>query len=218
MAEPALERIAFVASRYPTLRGGVTRAVVGICILAGGLFDYFLNDREPGLVRLVIGMSNLFVVSAIGITLMFRSRRWLDRRFGQVRSNNPFPPMIGLLICQVGFFAASRLDHSYVAGSGYPSATFLFVAAVGLWFCARLWPRSLHYLVPTLVAVGFALRYATLRGEGAIDSWEVMAYGTTLIAWIAAGLIDLAMLFRALPHRSDGTSDRLCEETDAVAG
>src|SRR5687768_18471617 len=106
MAEPALERISFVTNHYATIRGGVTRALVGTCILAGALFDIFFNDREPGLLRAVIGMSNLFVVSVIGITLMIRSRRWLERRFGRGRSNNPFPPMMGLLICEVGFFAS----------------------------------------------------------------------------------------------------------------
>jgi hypothetical protein len=204
VAEPAFERIAFVASRYPTLRGGVTRAVVATCILAGGLFDIFFNDRESGLLRAVVGLSNLFVVSAIGIVLMFRSRRWLDQRFGRVRSNNPFWGLAGLSVCQIGFFACSRLDDFYGSGSGYPSASFLFVAAVGIWFCVRLWPRSLHYFVPTLVAVGFALQYATLRGEQAIDSWEVMAYATTLVAWIAAGLVDLVILCKVLPRHAEG--------------
>ena len=204
MAEPAFERIAFVASRYPTLRGGVTRAVVATCIMAGGLFDIFFNDRESGLLRAGVGMSNLLVISVIGITLMFRSRRWLDRRFGRVRSSNPALGLAGLAVCQIGFFACTRLDDFYGAGAGYPSASFLFVAAVGAWFCVRLWPRSLHYLVPTVVAVGFALQYATLGGEQAIDSWEVMAYLTTLLAWTAAGLIDLAILCQALPRQPEG--------------
>lgn len=203
MAEPALGRIAFVTSHYSALRGGVTRAIAATCILAGGVIDHFFNDRDSGLVRAVVGMSNLFLISALGIALMFRSRRWLDQRFGRVRSKNPFPQLVGLFVCQIGFFAVSRLDDFYEAGSGFPSAKFLFVAVVGLWFCIRLWPHSLHYVVPTIVAVGFALPYATLSGEQATDLWEVKAFVTSLLAWTAAGLIDLAMLFRTLPHRPD---------------
>ena len=78
------------------------------------------------------------------------------------------------------------------------------MATVGVWFCVRLWPRSLHYLVPTVVALGFALHYATLRGEQAIDAWELIAYATILLAWTAAGLIDLAMLFKFLPRHAEG--------------
>ncbi len=181
------------------LRGGVARAIWAPCILAGGVIEYFFNDRESGLVRAVIGMSNLFLTSALGIALWFRSRRWLDQRFGRVQSKNP--QLIGLIVCQVGFFAVSQFDHSYEAGSGFPSAKFLFVAVVGLWFCIRLWPHSLHYLVPTAVAVGFALPYATLSGEEAVDLWVMKAYGTSLLAWTAAGLIDLMMLFKAMPQR-----------------
>jgi len=95
----------------------------------------------------------------------------------------------------------SRLDDVYEAGSGFPSARFLFVAVVGLWFCVRLWPHSLHYLAPTIVAVGFALPSATLSGEHATDFWELKAYGTSLLAWTAAGIIDLMMLLKALPQR-----------------
>ena len=201
MAETALGRIAFVTSHYGTLRGGVARAVFGTCILAGGVSEYVFNDREPGLVRALVGMSNLFLTSALGIALWHWTRRRLDDRFGRVRSSNPFPQLVGLAVCQLGFFGACRLDDFYDAGSGFPSARFLFIAAVGLWFCIRLWPRSLHYFVPTIVAFGFALPYATLSGEQTTGVWAMKAYGTSLLAWTAAGLIDLMMLFKAMPQR-----------------
>ena len=211
MAEPGLQRIAFVTSHYGTLRGGPTRAVFATCILTALIIDAVFNDRGSGPLRALIGVSNLLLMSALGIALMFRCRRWLDQRFGRVHSIHPFLQLMGLLVCQLGFFAVSRLDDVYGAGSGFPSARFLFVAAVGLWFCIRLWPRSLHYAVPTIVALGFALPYATLNGEQAIDVWELRAIVASLLVWTAAGLIDLAMLFRALPHRPE-------EESHAVAG
>ena len=204
MAEPGLRRIHFVARHYSTLRGGVIRAVVAPCFLTGLVIYIIVNDRESGPLRLLVGISSVFLMSALGVALTFRCRRWLDARFGRVRSTSPFLQDIGLLVCQVAFFAFSRLDDFYGTGSGYPSSTFLFVAAVGLWFCVRLWPHSLHYAVPTAVALGFALQRATLDGEQAIELWEVRGFAVSLLAWTAAGLIDLVMLFKALPRQPEG--------------
>jgi hypothetical protein len=54
-----------------------------------------------------------------------------------------------------------------------------------------------------LVALGFALQRATLDGEQAIELWEVKALVASLLAWTAAGLIDLAMLFKFLPPQAE---------------
>ena len=204
MAEPGLLSVHFVASHYATLRGGVIRAVVAPCFLAGGGIYIVVSDRESGPLLALIGISNALLMAALGLALTFRCRRWLDARFGRVRSANPFLQDIGFLVCQLGFFAFSRLDDFYGTGPGYPSSTCLFVAAVGLWFCVRLWPHSLHYALPTLVALGFALQRATLDGEQAIELWEVKAFAASLLAWTAAGVIDLVILFKALPGQPEG--------------
>jgi hypothetical protein len=203
MVEPGMGRIHFVATHYSTLRGGVSRAVLAPCLLAIMVIHIVVNDRVSGPLAALISIFNLFLMAALGLALMFRCRRWLDARFGRVCSTNPFLPDIGLLVGQVGFFAFSRLDDFYGVGSGYPSSTFLFVAAVGLWFCVRLRPHSLHYAVPTLVALGFALQRATVTGDQAIELWETKALVTSLLAWAAAGLIDLAMLFKFLPPQAE---------------
>ena len=200
MAEPGL-RSHFVATHYADLRGGVVRAVLAPCLLAGAVIEGVFNNHESRDVRAVILLSNLFLMSALGLVLMFRCRRWIDQRFGRVHSTSSVLEDIGLL---VGPLAFSQLDDFYGAGSGYPSSSFLFVAAVALWFCVRLWPHSLHYAVPTMVALGFALQRATLSGEQAIDSWEMKAIVTSLLAWTAAGLIDLVLLVKALPPHHEG--------------
>ena len=204
MAERGLTRIHFVATHYATLRGGVIRAAVAPCFLAGGVIYVGAGDRESGPLLALIGISSALLMAVLGFALTFRCRRWLDARFGRVSSTNPYLQDIGLLVCQVGFFAFSRLDDLYGTGPGYPSSTLLFVAAVGLWFCVRLWPHSLHYAVPTLVALGFALQRATLDGEQAIEVWEVQALAASLLAWTAAGLIDLVILLKALPRQPEG--------------
>ena len=206
MAEPRLRRIDFVARHYSTLRGGVVRAVLAPCFLAGLAIYTLVTGRASGPVLGLIGLSIAVLMGVLGLAVTFRCRRWLDARFGRVTSTNPYLQDIGLLVCQVGFFAFSRLDDFYGTAPGYPSSTCLFVAAVGLWFCVRLWPHSLHYAVPTMVALGFALQRATLSGEQAVDAWEMMAIVTSLLAWTTAGLIDLAILVRVLPRQPEGNA------------
>ncbi|MEX1127940.1 MAG: hypothetical protein WD227_07630 [Vicinamibacterales bacterium] len=33
--------------------------------------------------------------------------------------------------------------------------------------------------------------------------WQLRAFPAALLAWMTAGLIDLALLFKALPHRPE---------------
>lgn len=82
---------------------------------------------------------------------------------------------------------------------------FLFIAAIAFWCCVRLWPYSSHYAVLTVVTFAIALPFATLTSEAAFESWEIKAFLTVLLGWTAAGLIDLVLLFRALPHRPEDT-------------
>lgn len=125
----------------------------------------------------------------------------MDRRFGRVRFGKPLQQIWGSNLWMFGYFAASYLDDSYATGAGLPSAKFLVIAAGGFWCCVRRWPYSVHYLLPAAIALGAAIRFAELRGEEAIELWEMKAFTATLLAWTAAGLIDLALLFKALQHR-----------------
>jgi hypothetical protein len=56
---------------------------------------------------------------------------------------------------------------------------------------------ALHYLLPTAVAFAFAV-------TAALEIWELRAYVVTLLAWTAAGSIDLALLLKVLPDRRAG--------------
>lgn len=143
----------------------------------------------------------VFSQSRRSIWLWIRTNRWMDRRFGRVRSDNPLLGGVGSLLWIYAYLGASFVDDHYAGGAGLPSAKFLVVAAGGLWYCVRRWPYSVHYLVPAAIALGFAIRFAPLRGEAAIEQWEIRAFVATLFSWTAAGLIDLALLFKVLPPR-----------------
>ena len=201
MAEPGLQRIAFVTSHYATLRGGVTRAIFAPLLLAVGALQFLLEYLDPSrsLTGLILGLANIFGFAALGIVLWLRSRRWMDRRFGRVLVSAPLVRSAAIVACQIGYAVVSRVDDSY--GPGLPSAKFMFIAAVALWCCVRLWPYSVHYGLLTLVTIGFALPFATLATDAAVELWEIRAFVTTILGWMVAGLIDLAMLFKAMPQR-----------------
>jgi hypothetical protein len=201
MDDPGLRRISLVTRRYGDLRGGVTRATWAPCILAIGTVEYFSVHR--GLWGAIFGLLNIFSWSALGIGLWLVARKWMDRRFGLVQSDSPVLEVWIFNLWFFGYFAASFFDDHYAGGAAMPSARFLVIAAGGLWCCARVWPYSLHYLVPAVIALGFAIQFAALSSEQAIELWEIRAFGSTLLAWTAAGLIDLALLFKALPHRPE---------------
>ncbi len=201
MDDARLRRISFVTEHYGALRGGVTRALAGPIITLVGALQLLIEYIDPPkVIGLIFGLANIFGFAALVIVLWLRSRRWLDRRFGRVGSGSPLLTSWGILSSQVGYFVASRLDDTYGPGNGIPSIQFLFIAAVALWCCVRLWPRSVHYLVVAAVSVGIALPFATLSGEQAVDAWELRGFVAVLLAWTAAGLIDLAILFNVLPR------------------
>ena len=197
MDRPRLRRIAFVTRHYSAFRGGVTRALWAPLLLVVGIIELF--RPFSGLPGVIFGFSNIFGVAAVGIWLGIRLNRWMDRRFGRVQSASPLKQGLVINLWMFLYLGAHLFDDRYTLG--LPSAKFLVIAGAALWFSLRRWPYSLHYLVPAAIAIGFAIPFAGLRGEEAIDLWEFQAFGSTLLAWTAAGLIDLALLFRALPHR-----------------
>jgi hypothetical protein len=127
----------------------------------------------------------------------------MDRRFGRVHSDRTTLDVWIVNFWMFGYFGVSFLDDSYLAGAGWPSARFLFVAGGALWCSARLWPYTAHYLVVAVVCLVFALPFANVRGEDALELWQLKAYPALLLAWMVAGLIDLTLLFKALPHRPE---------------
>ena len=96
-----LRRISFVTEHYPTLRGGVTRAIFVPVLLAVGALEYLLEYLDPS--RSVIGLSfvlaNIFGCAALGIVLWLRSRKWMDRRFGRVLSGTSLLQSAAIVLC-----------------------------------------------------------------------------------------------------------------------
>ena len=205
MDEARLRRIGFVTRHYGALRAGVSRAVAVPMIGAVGALQMLLEYIDPPkVIGLILGLANIFGFAALTIVAWLWSKRWLDRRFGRVQSSSPLLTLAGIVFCQVSYLAASRMDDSYGAGVGLPSFKFLLIAAVATWCAARLWPYSMHYLLVGACAAGMAMPYATLVSEQAVDLWELRAFAAVLVAWAAAGLIDLAIISKVLSGRSAG--------------
>lgn len=187
-------------SRASTPRSGRgARTIWAPCILAAGVVEYFNIHR--GFWGVVFGFLNIFSWSALGIGLWLLTRKWMDARFGRVHSDNSLLALWLSNFWLFGYLAMSYVDDHYALGVGWPSARFLFIGAGALWCAVRLWPYSVHYLVVAAVVLGAAMPFAGLRGEAAIEQWGIQAFVATLFAWTAAGLIDLALLFRVLPPR-----------------
>jgi hypothetical protein len=203
-----LRWIALVTRHYGALRSGVTRAIFAPGLIAVLGFELLSDAMLPrGAWRLTLGLVNIFGSAAALLLLALFANRWMDRRFGRVRSTSTLHLLrkIGLLnLCLFLFLAASRFDEAYAMGKGLPSFRFLVAAAYGFWVCVSRWQLALHYLLPTASALAFALTHGSLQDPAAFETWELKAYFVTLLAWTAAGLIDFALLVRVLPdHRPD---------------
>jgi len=200
-----LRRIALVTRHYGALRSGVTHAIIAPCMIAGIGIELLSEAVLPrGFWRLTLGLVNIFGSAAAMLLLWFFANRWMDRRFGRVRSTSALhlPLEMWLMNLYVFvFIAASRFDEAYGMGTGLPSFRFLVAAAYGLWVCVSRWQLALHYLLPTAVAFAFAVTHVTLHDTAAFEIWELRAYVVTLLAWTAAGLIDFALLLKVLPDR-----------------
>jgi hypothetical protein len=191
MTEQRLRLIRFVTGHYSELRGGVTRAALAPIVMAVGFAgDVFAGSFAFILVNVtfVVGVSNVL-------------NRWMDRRFGRVVAGVNHQRLV-VTVCVVAFFVTMRLDNN-AAGMGRPSLLFLAAAVYGLWLLVRLWPFAIHNLLPVAVAVVVAVTFGGVYGRDEFVVWERYAYALTLLAWTMAGLIDLALLMRALPHRPD---------------
>jgi len=200
VVEPRFRHITFVTRNYELVRQGVTRAVFGPCAIGVVIIESF---SSPGPWALVFGLVNIFGFTAVAVVLWVLSTRWMNRRFGRVRTRSPLYSVAHITILNVANFALTRVDNVYGVAPGHQSMQFLGVAAYGLWVCVRLWPYAIHYTVPTAVAFAFALRRANLHGAEAFDTWFLTAASVTLFAWTAAGLIDLALLVKVLPEHRD---------------
>jgi hypothetical protein len=203
-----LRRIALVTRHYGALRSGVMHAIIASCLIIGLGIELLSEAVLPrGSWRLTLGLLNIFGSAAVVLLLWFLANRWMDRRFGRVRSTSVMYLLRKtwlLNLCMFVFLAASRFDDAYGVGTGLPSFRFLVAAAYGLWVCVSRWQLALHYLLPTASALAFALTHGSLQDPAAFETWELKAYFVTLLAWTAAGLIDFALLVRVLPdHRPD---------------
>ncbi|HJR60525.1 MAG TPA: hypothetical protein VJ813_14035 [Vicinamibacterales bacterium] len=193
MVERTLRRIRFVTRHYAELRDGVKRAVFVPCILGAWVTD-FVQSVAAGLL-IILGLA------ALAVALSTLAGRWMDRRFGRVRSRSEHRPRWDTTVCLVGYLAASHLDKTYGVGGGLPSMTFLAVAGYGIWLAVRLGFYGIHNLLPAAIALGFAIAFIAVTDNEALQIWQWNAMRATLLAWTAAGLIDLALLNKALPQR-----------------
>lgn len=207
-----LRRIKFVTRRYAELRGGAVRAFVVPYMLLVLVVELARASVFPRPSALVIAGMFALIVSAVPVAVVVD--RWLSRRFGRVRFASSLTRAGGFQLYLLGWWGATHIDKTFALHAGMPSAAFLLAAAVGLWFCLRLWPLSIHYAVPALVALGFALAFRDVVDEATHDVWEKNAYVATLLAWTAAGLIDLMLLIRAMPHSATIEEDTV--DADAV--
>jgi hypothetical protein len=200
VSDSGLRRIAFVTRHYSSLRHGVARAIFATVLIGALVIELVLDGLLPrGGWRAIVGLANICSMAAVGMLLCVLARRWMDRRFGRAGTSSPLRSAMEINIWMVAYFVAVRLDSHL--GYELPSFGFLVVAAYGLWVWVRLWPAGVHYLLPTAVALAFALIHADLRDGAAVDTWELQAYGVTLLAWTAAGMIDCALLLKLLPGR-----------------
>lgn len=212
-----LRQIVFVARHYRGLKAGVARALWAPLVFALGVIEYL--RPLSGIPGLVFGLANILGVSALGIWMWLRVGRWMDRRFGRVQasSQDALLQPWGATFWIAAYWMASVADDYALAGPGLPSAKFLVIAAGAAWCLVRRWPYAIHYLPVAAVALVAALQFPGQRDAEAFDAWVMTAFSTSLLAWTAAGLIDLVILLRALPRPAGEMADAATTSRSAHA-
>ena len=201
----SLARIAFATRHYADLRAGVTRLGVVPWFFAAGAIETFLASQHlPVATRVGTGFLNLFAMTAAAAWTMLRVRQSMDRRFGPVVVMGvEWETIVGFFV----FYAAHFVDKNYGADFGTPSFVFLAVTLYALWLAIKLRPYGFHNLLPAAIAFGAALTFTAVPGTIAKDTWVLGAWGSTLLAWLIAGLVDLALLGKLLPPCSSGLEE-----------
>jgi hypothetical protein len=200
MAVSNLARIAFVARHYGTVRSGVLRASFVPWILAAGFLDVGIarmGARAHVRPTIALSLVNIFTMAAAGVGTCIFASRWMDRRFGRVQRT---VPRLEFALAFAVITGAGIVDDLLARwGGDIPSFRFLAIAACGLWLVVKLRPYGFHNLLPA--AIAFIVSMSLPRGgpESARDAWAMIAYTSTLTAWLVAGLSDLAMLAKFLP-------------------
>ncbi len=209
VTEARLRRISAVTRHYTTLRGSVSRAITVLVALAGAHGLYLVPDGRS-YVAGAMALLSLFAAAALGILVMIRVERWMDGRFGRVRSGGELLRGPATVLALWGWIAGNYVDERYVLTSDAPSTVFLGSAAFGAWLLLTLGRYGSHNVLPTLVSFVAAMALAGVDDMASFETWKWNAYRATALAWFGAGLIDLGLIWKTLGRQApsaDGVAD-----------
>lgn len=196
VTEGRLRRIHAVTRHYATLRGGVTRVILAFTAIGGTHGLYLVERRGP--MAVAMALLSVFGAAALGVVATIRVKRWMDRRFGRVRSGGELLKGALPTIAIWGYMAANYLDKRYALTTDAPSIVFLGSAAFGAWLMFSVGRYGLHNLLPTVVSLIAAMGLVGVDDKASFENWQWNAMRVTALAWLAAGLIDLGLLWKTL--------------------
>jgi hypothetical protein len=209
VTEASLRRIHTVTRHYGTLRGGAIRVIWVLTIFTGTYGLYLVPDGRSH-VSAGLALSSVFGAAALGIVAIFRARRWMDRRFGRVRGDGELRKGAFTVFAPLGYMAGTYLDERYIVPADAPSIVFLGSAGFGAWLIFSLGRYGVHNLLPTIISLVAAVALTAVDDAAAFETWQWNAMRVTALAWLAAGLIDLRLLWNTLGPRDrseEGVAD-----------
>ncbi|HEX9367124.1 MAG TPA: hypothetical protein VF921_10865 [Vicinamibacterales bacterium] len=195
MDDDRLALIQLVARRYRQLQGFRTVTDGVFLLLMPLVFRWdghgFLN---PGA---MVSGTILFVAAASLAQHVVTAR--YDRRFG--RAGGPSagdrrePSVLAFYVAYaLGVIAAQLTDTTWLRAS----VVLVALGAGPLWVCYRDWPHRAHWLLPVLAAIAGSAIFTGVRTVQEIAGWSVLVWRAGGLALIAAGLLDHALLVKAM--------------------
>lgn len=208
VTDSGLRRVHAVTRHYETLRGGVTRVILVVATFAGTYGLYLVPDGRS-VVSAALALLSVLGGAALGIVAIFQVRRWMDRRFGRVRSGGELLKGSVTTLALWGYMAGNYLDKRYVVTADAPSIVFLGSAGFGVWLIISVGRYGVHNLLPAVISLVAALALTAVDDGAAYKTWQWNALRVTALAWLAAGLIDFTLLWKTLgrPAEERGTAD-----------
>jgi hypothetical protein len=204
-----LDRIRFVARRYPELQGLRLLVLAPTLVAAVWAQPYIRLLRYAGPLEAFVGL----VASVAPLLIAMASRAYLDAyykdRFGNVatttehRAKDWGPPMLLL-------FVGISLDLSGPS-PGAPSFVLIAASLIALHITVRDWPFRRHYL-PAAVACGLAAWLPAAMPAIRVDSLPDIARNSislALVFFVAPAYLDHRFLQRTLPRNPDAALEEL---------
>jgi hypothetical protein len=95
----------------------------------------------------------------------------------------------------VGFQLWLRFDNHSLS-AGLPSLGLIYAGVVVLWLAIRDWPfRSYRFVIPPIAFAG-AVAHMAVVTKADRDLWMLVAGGSVVLAFMAAGILDYLTLAR----------------------